>query len=54
MLFTAVHYCVLLYFAVFCLVVLSVEIEENFDFASPVEVLRAMKIYCISFYGCML
>jgi hypothetical protein len=32
----------------------SVEIRENFDFASPVEVLRAMKIYCSSFYGCML
>ena len=32
----------------------SVEIRENFDFASPVEVLRAMKVYCSSFYGCML
>ena len=24
----------------------SVEIRENFDFASPFEVLRAMKVYC--------
>ena len=32
----------------------SVEIRENFHFASPVEILSAFKIYCSSFYGCML
>ena len=32
----------------------SVEIRETFDFASPVEVLQALKIYCSSFYGSML
>ena len=32
----------------------SVEIRETFKFASPVEVLHAMKVYCSSFYGCML
>ena len=32
----------------------SVEIREIFSFASPVEVLQALKIYCSSFYGSML
>ena len=32
----------------------SVEIIEAFDFASPVEVLQALKTYCSSFYGSML
>ena len=32
----------------------SVEIRETFGFASPVEVLQALKIYCSSFYGSML
>ena len=32
----------------------SVEVRETFSFASPVEVLFAMKIYCCSFYGSML
>ena len=32
----------------------SVEIRENFGFASPVEVLQALKTYCSSFYGSML
>ena len=32
----------------------SVEIRETFKFASPVEILRALKIYCSSFYGSML
>ena len=32
----------------------SVEIREMFHFASPVEVLGAMKVFCGSFYGCML
>ena len=32
----------------------SVEVRNNFKFASPVEVLRALKVYCSSFYGCML
>ena len=32
----------------------STEIRETFSFASPVEVLRALKIYCSSFYGAML
>ena len=32
----------------------SVEVREMFKFASPVEVLTAMKIFCCSFYGCML
>ena len=32
----------------------SVEIRETFGFASPVEILTALKIYCSSFYGCML
>ena len=32
----------------------SVEIREAFDFASPVEVLQALKTYCSSFYGSML
>ena len=32
----------------------TVEIRESFSFASPVEILSAMKIYCCSFYGSML
>ena len=32
----------------------SVEIREVFKFASPVEILHAMKVYCASFYGSML
>ena len=32
----------------------SVEVRETFKFASPVEILRALKIYCSSFYGSML
>ena len=32
----------------------SVEIRETFKFASPVEILSALKVYCSSFYGCML
>ena len=32
----------------------SVELRETFQFASPVEVLHALKVYCSSFYGCML
>ena len=32
----------------------SVEVRESFHFASPVEVLTALKLYCSSFYGCML
>ena len=32
----------------------SVEIREVFGFASPVEMLSAIKIYCCSFYGSML
>jgi hypothetical protein len=32
----------------------SVEVREMFHFASPVEVLGAMKVFCCSFYGCML
>ena len=32
----------------------SVELRETFGFASPVEVLRALKLYCSSFYGSML
>ena len=32
----------------------SVEIRESFSFASPVEILSAMKVYCSSFYGSML
>lgn len=32
----------------------SVQIREMFHFASPVEVLGAMKVFCGSFYGCML
>ena len=32
----------------------SVEIREAFSFASPVEILSAIKIYCCSLYGCML
>ena len=32
----------------------SVEIRETFGFASPIEVISALKVYCSSFYGCML
>ena len=32
----------------------SVEIRESFNFASPVEILTAMKVYCCSYYGSML
>ena len=32
----------------------SVEIRETFKFASPVEVVQALEVYCSSFYGCML
>ena len=32
----------------------SVEIKETFKFASPVEVVQALEVYCSSFYGCML
>jgi hypothetical protein len=32
----------------------SVEVRETFKFASPVEVMNALKVYCSSFYGCML
>ena len=32
----------------------SVDVRETFSFASPVEILSAVKIYCASFYGCML
>ena len=32
----------------------STEIRETFSFASPVEILSALKVYCSSFYGCML
>ena len=32
----------------------SIDIRNTFKFASPVEVLRALKVYCSSFYGCML
>ena len=32
----------------------SVEVRETFHFASPVEILSALKLYCSSFYGCML
>ena len=30
------------------------EIREKLHFASPVEILSAFKVYCSSFYGCML
>ena len=32
----------------------SVEIRTMFSFASPPEILKALKLYCSSFYGCML
>ena len=32
----------------------SVEIRETLKFASPVEVLHTLTVYCSSFYGCML
>ena len=32
----------------------TVEVRDSFDFAPPVEVLRAVKIYCGALYGAML
>ena len=32
----------------------TVEVRQTFSFASPVEVVRAMQVYCTSFYGSML
>ena len=32
----------------------SVDIRETFSFASPVEIISAFKVYCSSYYGCML
>ena len=32
----------------------SMDVRETFRFASPVEVLTALKVYCTSFSGCML
>ena len=32
----------------------SVEIRETFKFASLVEILHALRVYCSSFYGSML
>ena len=32
----------------------SDEVRQTFKFASPVEIMRALKIYCSSFYGAML
>ena len=32
----------------------TVQVREMFKFASPVEVLAAFKVFCCSFYGCML
>ena len=32
----------------------SVDIRETFHFASPVEIISALKVYCSSYYGCML
>jgi hypothetical protein len=32
----------------------SVEIRETFYFGSPVEIISAFKVFCFSFYGCML
>lgn len=32
----------------------TVEVRDSFDFASPVEVLRAVKTYCGALYGAML
>ena len=32
----------------------SMEVRGTFKFASPVEILAALKVYCSSFYGCML
>ena len=32
----------------------STEVRETFDFAHPVEILRAIKVYCCDFYGSML
>ena len=32
----------------------TVEVRQAFSFASPVEVLRALQVYCTSYYGSML
>ena len=32
----------------------AVDVKEIFKWASPVEVIQAMKTYCSLFYGCML
>ena len=32
----------------------SVDVRQTFHFASLVEVISALKVYCSSFYGCML
>ena len=32
----------------------SVDVRQTFHFASPVEIISALKVYCSSFYGCML
>ena len=32
----------------------SVEIRETFGFANPIDIVSALKVYCSSFYGCML
>ena len=31
----------------------SVDVRQTFHFASPVEVISALKLYCSSFYDCM-
>ena len=32
----------------------TVEVRQSFSFASPVEVVRALQVYCTSFYGSIL
>ena len=32
----------------------AVEIRETIKWASPVEILKALKVYCSSFHGCMI
>ena len=32
----------------------TVEVRQSFSFASPVEVLHAMQVYCSSYYGSLL
>ena len=32
----------------------SVKIRETFGFANPIDIVSALKVYCSSFYGCML